>query len=263
MHQKICSVEGCERPVRSRGLCNPHYIRRKRYGSPLKGAPERGAQPDKCIVDGCPNAPIAKGLCPKHYALARKYGDPNKRRCRRICSVKGCTNYVVGHGLCSKHYYRLKRHGDIAPTVDRSRISVNNKAEYMAYCSMHSRCENKANKRYDKYGGRGIKVCDRWSGVYGLRNFANDMGPRPNGASLDRIDVNGDYCPENCRWADIYTQACNKRNTRGKLTGIFPTKTGKWRVRITHKNKELTKTLNTLEEALAFRESTKRIFLNQ
>lgn len=80
------------------------------------------------------------------------------------------------------------------------------------YSKMHDRCENSEAHNYADYGGRGIKVCKRWSGKDGFLHFFQDMGERPSDFhSIDRINVNGNYEPNNCRWADPITQANNKR----------------------------------------------------
>ena len=77
---------------------------------------------------------------------------------------------------------------------------------------MKGRCYNTKNVSYHNYGGRGITVCDRWLKDFWL--FVEDMGYRPENHTLDRIDNNGNYSPENCRWSDIKKQSNNKRNTR-------------------------------------------------
>jgi hypothetical protein len=74
-----------------------------------------------------------------------------------------------------------------------------------------TRCFNQANHNYPLYGGRGITMCQEW--VEDFRAFLRDMGPCPRGHTLDRIDVNGNYEPGNCRWATPTVQANNKRDT--------------------------------------------------
>jgi hypothetical protein len=88
---------------------------------------------------------------------------------------------------------------------------LRNTREYRAWCAMRDRCTNPKAQRYADYGGRGIKVCDRWRNS--AENFATDMGPCPDGLTLERNDVNGDYEPGNCRWATVVEQNRNRRNS--------------------------------------------------
>lgn len=91
---------------------------------------------------------------------------------------------------------------------------------YQAYHVMLGRCRNPRNSKYGDYGGRGITVCSRWScKEMGYLNFLEDMGERPEGKTLERSDVNGNYCPENCIWASNSVQVFNRRVTRKNSTG--------------------------------------------
>lgn len=119
-------------------------------------------------------------------------------RSRRTC---GCVNY--GEDLPNRTKHPL----------------------YAMWKGMHERCTNSRHHHYDDYGGRGIRVCERWNL---FKNFVNDVGPRPPGNSrgrslwsIDRIDVNGNYEPGNVRWATQEEQCANKRLSGARVEQVL------------------------------------------
>jgi hypothetical protein len=107
--------------------------------------------------------------------------------------------------------------------LHRERITkhkISRTVEYKAYGHMMSRCYNPDDKNYHNYGGRGITVCQRWQD--NPKAFFDDMGPRPKGMELERVDNDGNYEPLNCVWATHYSQARNRRtNDKYLYNGVM------------------------------------------
>ncbi len=92
------------------------------------------------------------------------------------------------------------------------KFSRNKHEYYRIWLSMKQRCYNENSKPYENYGERGIKVCERW--LTDFYNFVEDMGTRPKGYTLERIDNNKNYSPDNCKWATYSEQQANKRKNK-------------------------------------------------
>lgn len=138
--------------------------------------------------------------------------DCGNTRIVRECNLTAGTTKSCG---CFNRESSSARMAAQKTTHNMSRTKI-----YWAWCSMLKRCHNRNHIAYKNYGGRGIRVCKRW---HKFENFYADMGDRPTPKhTLDRIDNNGNYCKENCRWASVKTQ---HRNTRVNRTITFRGKT--------------------------------------
>lgn len=166
--------------------------------------------------------PVAKQLVGQVFgrlAVLERYGSSNGRvnwLCRCQC---GKLHEAVSNALVSGHTqscgcWRDERNR-ATPVVHGHALRATGKSPtYYSWQAMLLRCNNPVSKSYKDYGGRGITICDRW---HTFENFLADMGERPAKRTLDRIKVNGNYEPGNCRWATGKEQAMNTQKNASKM----------------------------------------------
>lgn len=151
----------------------------------------------------------------------------------KTCTIDWCENKHQAKWFCKKHYRRLRFHWDPMKLKIAQKSNRKNNPLYDTYNRIKSRTLNINNKAYDRYWWRGITICDRRLWIYWFDKFCEDMWPRPEWYSIDRIDNNKWYFPQNCRRANIHEQACNKRNNNIVVGVSYDKKNSKYKSYIT------------------------------
>jgi len=168
-------------------------------------------------------------------------------------TVRSNKSKKLGGQYCSKHYRQVLKYGELQPDTERE-IGYDNKLHplYNTWVGMRQRCNDPKHINYRYYGGKGIRVCKRWNS---FQSFIADMGDKPIGMTLDRIDGDGNYEPTNCMWATGKRQALNQKIRVTNKTGhknIHISPSGKYvarRFRPSTGVREYVGTFTTLEQA--------------
>lgn len=175
----------------------------------------------------------------------------------RKCKIEGCERTgKITRGMCRHHYRKWLVHArpgvDFTPnSAVHGFANTQKDPTYQAWRVIHRKCYQETSNQYASFGAKGIRVAYRWNGAKGFLNFREDMGTRPPGKYLDRVDPNEDFTPENCVWRTMFEVKWYRRDD---TTNIYR-KDQKYTTRLSLKGKpEYVGTFDTLEEAIAARD---------
>jgi hypothetical protein len=200
---RLCSIAGCSQPHKARGFCSRHHERWYKYGDPEREPPWKGRPPTVKTGERYGLLVVQR--------LVDNGGGPRRWLC--LCDCGGDT--VVTTADLRRTTGPTRSCGCLLAATHTTHghyVNGQRTPTYLSWTSMRTRCSRSYGNAWKYYGARGIKVCDRW--LDSFENFLEDMGERPDGKTLDRIDVDGNYEPGNCRWATPKEQSANRRVSR-------------------------------------------------
>ena len=200
---------------------------------------------------------VMKDMTPKLVGEPWLKYPTERSKCRHSYGVFECQ-------YCGKHFavalYLVKNKNNKSCGCLRTKHGLESNKFYNTWYMMVARCNNPENKNYKNYGARGITVCEEWLDVANFVAWAESTHPNIEGVTLDRIDNDKGYSPENCRWADKITQNINQRvkntNKSGFVGISWNKKTLTWRASITLARVRVSiGSFKTLEEAVLARDN--------